>query len=552
MVHLSDCRGIFISRNPGHAVSILTCFFICTLFSISTASPPPDCSKRMDSLVAAGIQCLDSNDIPGVRHFLAQAFKCGMGKDSMLYFAAELYIRIFKLDTALTFNMSLERRGNFQRELYLNQRARIFRMIGWERQADSLQALTRKKDRYDLSLNTSVSRNILALDPFTLVPQQMLLSIDNDTNDVGNGNASFKWSRNTNLWFKKIFIGVDAKTDAELPTRYSFTNKSDTLVRSVAFYAGAGNLPVAPEGMLGYRLDVHKDGKTANYANVNIAFPIRIKRSIALRSETKWTRGQGIDINRTGLSYTQISLNRKYSHVEIASLGHHFSKTDFYQNRLGSSGIFGTVPLGYVDSLIANQYFRYHRGPNDTARVSIDNFGIDDYWTSQSRLQLVSIPKNDINASLSSIFRVSLPLGMKVSAIESVQGTVYPERLRWRSINPVDPNDADGLKYFNTSYAIVYNAADGKYYLNSRSRDRTFYEGTLKEVSIIDHEKIRIDCYISLSLTIEKEFWKIGSLFFSTTYLKGFSTLTNDDPVVGLNSYGELQAGWKKDFSFAR
>jgi hypothetical protein len=146
---------------------------------------------------------------------------------------------------------------------------------------------------------------------------------------------------------------------------------------------------------------------------------------------------------------------------------------------------------------------------------------------------------------------------MSVNFIQNIQGIWFTKKLQWYSFNAVDRNDIDLIDKINkigdyNNYAIVYNAADGKCYLNNDRFDLEYHKDALKEITIINHKKTRLDCTISLSIGLEKEFTKIGKLYFETTYVKSFSTLTKNDPVILLNYYWELQAGWKKDISFTR
>jgi hypothetical protein len=566
MIQAPDRRDPSPTHFLGQAGLPTACVFFYVVFSSLAApraaepaapSPMSDCPTRLDSLIIAGNRSLDSLDIPNARRYFTTAYKCGMSKDSMCYFAAELYIRSFALDTALAFNRALEIKGRLKRELFIEQRSRIFRIIGWQREADSLAALLRKKERHDISVNVYAARSVMGLTPLTLAPAQRIFSIPEDIDDIGNGSLSYQWSRYLNAWPKRIFLRFDAATDAIIPTRHSYDEKSDTLIRSIGFAAGAGDFPSSAECLAGHRMDIHEDGKIDHFTKLNLTCPIGTNRFLAAKHETKWTSDQGIDNSRTELIYTQLSHIRKFGQSGSFSLSHHFSKSNLYQNKLGATGIYKAVPIGYVDnvdSLKIDEYFRYLKSPHDTARVSIEGFGLSDYWTAQPRLKLVTVPEHNVSATLSSVFLISLPFRMNINLTQSIQGFWFPEKLRWYSFLPSNQADFFDIQnlIFNNDYAIVYNAADGKCYLNDARGGATYAEGRLKGITVIAHEKTRIDCYITLSMTIEKTFGKIGKFYFSSTYAKGFSTLTRADPVVGLDYYWGMQAGWKKDISFAR
>jgi hypothetical protein len=572
MTHAPDRRDSSPTHFNGQAGLLTACVFLCVVFSglagssraevpsvALTATPPPmsECPSRLDSLIISGNRCLDRLDIQCARHCFTQAYKCGMSKDSMCYFAAELYIRSFALDTALAFNRALEIKGRLKRELFIEQRSRIFRMIGWQREADSLAALIRKKERHDIALNVYASRSVMGLTPLTLAPAQRSFSIPEDIDDIGNGNVSYQWSRHTGSWPKRIFLRLDAASDAMVPTRHSYDEKNDTLVRSIGLAAGAGDFPVTPEFLLGHRMDIHEDGKIDHFSKLSFVYPVGTNRFLAAKHETKWTSDQGIDNSRTELLFTQVSHIWKCGQSGSISLSHHFSKSSLYQNKLGTTGIYKAVPIGYVDnvdSLKIDDYFRYVKNPLDTARVTLEGFGLNDYWAAQPRLKLVTVPEHDVNATLSWVFRVSLPFRMDVNLTQSIQGIWFPEKLRWYSFIPINQADFFDIQnlIFNNDYAIVYNTADGKCYLNDARGGATYAQGRLKEITVIAHEKTRIDCYITVSANLEKALGKIGKFYFSSTYAKGFSTLTKADPVVGLDYYWGIQAGWKKDISFAR
>jgi hypothetical protein len=365
---------------------------------------------------------------------------------------------------------------------------------------------------------------------------------------------------------KRFFFAFDMETELGIPRPFrQYTRdtleESDTVIQAVAFHTGAGNFPLTPEFMLGHRLGIHTDGKTDHFSSLKLTYPLGIKRFLAVKHETKWTPDQGIDNSSTDMSYMQLSLGRKFSYFGIISSAFQYSKSNIYQNKLGTAGIYRPVPIGYIDKYIdsiqTGDQFRYYRSISDTVQVPIDGPLLYKYWSTQPGLTLVTVPEYDIAIALSSTFQISLPLKMKLSFMQSIQGIWFPKKLQWYSFDAVNRNDSNlkddiNKTYDYNNYAIVYNAADGKSYLNTGRGGQHYSNGSLKEISIINHSKTRMDCNISLSVGLEKEFNNIGKLFCATTFLKSFSTLTKDDPVVILNYYWEMRAGWKKDISFTR
>ena len=534
------------SKQDGATLALI---FFCLAFFPHGASSEPECSNRLGSLIIAGNRYLDNNDVANARRCFTKAYKCGMSKDSLCYFAAEIYMRSFAPDTALIFNWALEKSGRLKRELYMSQRARIFRMIGLKREADSLFALIRKNDQHEASVVASASRTVMSLAPFSLIPINLTLTPDIDIDDIGCEGIHYKWSRYHDSWLKRTFVMLDISTDLPVPTRHSFDEGSDTLIHFFSFSAGAGNFPATPECMVGHRFSVHTDNKTDHFNKLSCLIPINKSWFLTTNQNIKWTGSEGIDDSRTELCLSRLSLSRKYSWFRALSFSHHFSKSDLYQNKLGSSGIYRLMPLGYIDSLIlpdsSQPRLRYYRDRNLTIPFTSDF--IDEYWSEQPSLRLVTIPEHAFDASLRSSLRLNLPFGMRLITAPFVQCIWYPQKMQWFSID-----DSATISYYRlyTDYAVVFNAADKKYFINTQRTQLHYMNNSFVELK--KHEKARIDCYISMSVTLEKGLNEIGRLYCSATYVKGLSTLSRADPIVGLNYCWEFQVGWKKDISFAK
>ena len=155
--------------------------------AVSLTPDDSGCIKWRDSLVTAGVRSLSIHDIPGAQRYFTAAYRCGMNKDSMCYFAAEMFIQRFVLDTALVFNSALEKSTTFDRELQIAQRVRIYRLLGRERTADSLLAKGRGYNRHEFTIRAGGSRKSTTIGSITFIPQNFTIHPDEDYDDAGTG-----------------------------------------------------------------------------------------------------------------------------------------------------------------------------------------------------------------------------------------------------------------------------------------------------------------------------------------------------------------------------
>ena len=245
----------------------------------------------------------------------------------------------------------------------------------------------------------------------------------------------------------------------------------------------------------------------------------------------------------------KLSLRRNYTYLYALSLSYNFSKPDIYQDKIDSLGIYRLIPLGYVDSLnVHDTTFPEYRFYRDRGlKVPYTNTDIESYWNYQPGMRLVTISNHSVNATLKFSFQFKLPFQMNLTLLNFNQCMWYPKKLEWFS---VDDTAKISYTHLYDDYSVVFNAADGKYYINIDRTQSNYIQNKLVELK--KYEKTRIDCYILLSTALEKQVGELGKFYFSANYLKNFSTLTKDDPIVGLNYSWGIQAGWKKDISFSR
>ena len=531
-------------------VAFATVSAVSFFFSASAELTPDDsgCIRWRDSLVAAGIRSLDSNDFFGARRYFTAAYQCGMSSDSMSYFAAEMYLRRLVLDTAIVFNQALEKSPDFSRELWAEQRARIYRILGRTDQADSLLAKGNNRLRHDLSLAVSGSRRDMVIGPITFLPQQISITPGDDYDDLGKSQFRYKLTRLNMPSFKRLSIAADLQSEIRIPTRYSFSEPYDTLMYNAGCQVVAGDGVSFPLLMTVYRARIHEDGKTDHITSVTVSLATGKKAALTLGNEEKWIRHQGLDDARTDLGYNFLPRGYRLRRSFGIALGHHFSRFDLYQDKITSkTGIFNPLPLGFVDSLRINEGYRYF---TDRACTKKSNFSDmpEYYYERQPGMRFLSpLPEHDINASLRASLQMKLPLHIGMMLIGSIQGVLFMKKVEWYAA------DEPVSVYWDDLYekcAIIYNAADGGYYL---IKDRTQLSYTPDQLTPLHrHRKLRSDCYLTLSLVLDRELGRFGKLYFMMNGLKGFSTVAAADPVASFNYGWELSAGWKKDLMWEK
>lgn len=545
-------NGLFNTLYAGHGWLIPVILLLSAFISVHGANTVKNCEPRwIDSLVNAGKRSIDSGQISDAKRYFSIAYQCGMSKDSMLFFGAEIYMRAFELDTALTFNWGLEKNGHFSPMVYLEQRSRIFRMMGWNRQADSIVALLKKKMSYDFSMKVSASRNILTLNSLIIPPKSDLVFRPDDLiDDAGGVEIRNRVSMYSDQWLKRAFIMFNYNTDFRLPTRFSFKDESDTLIKSISFYIGAGELPSTPEFMVGYRIALHEHEKIDHFNKFVISIPLKRNGYASIGHDIKWSEKRIWD-DRTDILLSRFSLRRKLAWVRSFSTSHHYTRFNQYENQSGLSGLYPMIPLGYTDSLMISDStqpkFHYFRDSGLRQQFDADNPFLNEYWDLQPSMRLITQPEHDVSASFNSSWQFYLPLDFTCNLLSSLRCTWFPEKAIWFTVD-----DTVDINYFKmyTNYAVLFNSVNKKYYIN---KDRT-QPGYLVNnfVELKKNEKVRIDYYFSIAVNIEKGLGRIGRLYFSSSYLKCFSTLPKNVPLITLNQNWEFQAGWKKDISITK
>jgi hypothetical protein len=502
-------------------------------------------------LVCAGKRSLDSGKVFDAKRYFAIAYECGMSKDSMLYFAAETYMRSFVLDTAMTYNWGLEKLGNLSADVYLEQRSRIFRMIGWNHQADSILALIRRKDCYDLSVNVSASRSMLTLNPVIIPPKgKSTFNFDEILDDAGDFQINQRLYRYHNSWFRRTYAMFGISSEFVVPTRYSFKNDNDTAIKSITFYLGAGEMPRTPELIIGHRWAIHSGLQIDHFNKVLLSFSMKNDCNLSIGHDFQWRNGQVCD-NRADLQFYKIFSLRKLFWMPSMSAAYHFSKVNQYQDDITLYNPYPKLPIGYIDSRsLSDSTTRFYRDPalSQIFDLNSTKFPNIAYWNKQPTMKLFVQPTQDINATVKSSLFLNLPFKTDLNIENNIQCSWYPEKkVIWFTVKNDKDSSKINIENMQKIYAILYNVSDGKYYLTTNRVDPKSIKNNLIELK--KHQKTRFDCYLSMTINIEKEIGILGELYFITSYMKCFSTLPENSPLITLNQNWELRAGWKRDIS---
>ncbi|HMA64312.1 MAG: hypothetical protein ACM31E_01600, partial [Fibrobacterota bacterium] len=352
---------------------------------------------------------------------------------------------------------------------------------------------------------------------------------------------------------RRIYAMLNFNSDFKIPTRYSYHDDNDTIMKSLSLSIGAGEIPQTPELMIGHRLGFKPDMGIVNYNNALLSFPFKNNYTVALGHDIKWADGQIYD-DRTDLNFYTFVPVRKNVWIPSVSVAYHFAKVNQYENDITSINLYPKLPIGYIDSKSLSDSLasksRYYTDRSLIHAVEMDTiiFPDDQFWNNQPSMRLFEQPTKDISATIKSSLYLHLPFRTNLSIDSYIQCSWYPEKVQWFTVE--NNSAAVNIIAMQKAYALVYNTSDGTYYLNTNRVDHSPMRNNL--IALKKHEKTKVDCYLSIAVTIEKKIGLLGELYFKTGYVKCFSTLPENSPLISLNQNWELRAGWKKDISKTR
>lgn len=532
-------------------------FFACFPSSSDTFTPDSGCGKWRDSLIAYGMRNLDSGRIDDAGRYFAGAFKCGMRKDSMYYFLSELYLRRMAFDTALVFNMAVEKAGMIPKERWVLQRAKLYWLIGKKQEADSLLSLLKKPGelRYKGVVSLSLMRNNLKLNPFTFIPQNFFLNPDKDIDDMGLCNF-------TSLFYGRVKkknipweIRLSGSSFFPVPGGHFHDEPSDTLVRYAGFSVSIGKFAETPELQGGMNIGIHDDGNLDRYWNAGFSVPLGKRQYIMLGHNQK-LGGGGVLVNAgTNCTWSFLSVKKKLISSGMCMFGHQYERSAMFQNRYDSTGFYIPIPKGYVfmdsaalaDNSDSTEMAYYKDAVGTPMGINIKM--VNRYWEKQPVMFLLTVPKHSLVASMSYGIMKQLPFRYSLSMNGFVKGVYFTRPLTWYSRVGDEIHLKFGRDVFE-DYAAVYNVVDGRYYLIPARKQQKYLISNMLLMEY--HEKRRMDAYVQISVTLKKDYNKFGEVYCRGAFTKGFTTLSDNDPLVSFNHAWEIAAGWKKEITVVK
>lgn len=187
MNYTFSLSGLFHARHVLLLMMVLLFLFGIITFSQCAVPSGLDCTKWKDSMIVVGIRYLQNNEPDSARFFFAAAYYCGMSKDSMYYFAAEVYLQSGKPDTALVFNWALQNSKKFDTKICSEQRERIQKAINLYMSSKAAEQIVKRSHFF--SIKSFAERNKIKLNKVSFIPYQFVFDPKPDIDDAGGSGG---------------------------------------------------------------------------------------------------------------------------------------------------------------------------------------------------------------------------------------------------------------------------------------------------------------------------------------------------------------------------
>jgi len=393
-----------------------------------------------------------------------------------------------------------------------------------------------------LAVYTYGTRTNVALQKFLLAPVNYTIVPDNDIDDMGWLGLTYKFEGRSDGKYNKLFALFDFNTALPLPTRYSFDEKSDTLLRALTAYLAIPWFPQWIRAISGYRLAIHDDGKLDHFNRAQIFIFLRNGWYFNTMHESKWIKGPKLDETTEYLTTAYLAKKRRFVMQLETGLSHHFD-----QEYLSKK-----IIVGYIDTIDLKskneQKYKYFR--DKTLQIPFDSPFFDEYWNNQPGFRMISIPEHSFSLLLKTNLQIPVKKLFFCRFKGEIRGTLFPSTVKWYTYGLMHEQFENfSYDYFSDDF-LVYHAGDGKYYLHDDPTSHNYNSNNLTEIQLNYQHKKRIECFFLFDLLVEREFKHFGALYCSMMMIKNFSTMDEYCPIPSFDYIWELRAGWRKEILF--
>lgn len=532
---------------------IIILFQSCIAASSATSIPGYRASCRR------GKAALQSLYLDSAKFHFFLAYKKGMPVDSLYYFLAEIYMARHTYDSALALNYAIGKSESNSFEMrILKQRYFIYSGLGWGKMAetvlDSMKQLTSYRA---IGLVPQISFKIGTGYKYEKQTVDTVLPWGIENYDASDGilyktECNLRWELPL-LPKNRFHTGVGIK--AEKPY---WTGSDVEVMDSVSFSAQAffGVDNIFDHISMGY------DNKYKRYYNKSNVFGHSLNLSYSMYSHTTlWflTGFYSIDFdneykldNQTFsiMSYNDLFLQKKWG-VNLL-----FSVMGYFANAMSEHFYSDTIYALYIYHVETkgNQVEYY---TDNTFTNKLDTTGL--LWTSFSSMLHNSANEEYMtrvtpqkHLSYNATISYNRELFKKIIGRIGLQWQLshYLKEYEWISC------DRTTFRKLKTKKILALDKDDKQYYYFNDPPHiypidtKNIVEDISNETAVlVYHNKKRVDSFLGLNLSLEREFHRIGTLSIRGNLGKTWSTLKEDSPFEIQDYYGAVSCQWNKKFS---
>jgi hypothetical protein len=502
-------------------------------------------SSSAIALCKKGTRALEQGGLDGALTYFTAASSAGMSKDSLYYFLSSIYFSKGAFDTALAFNFGMKPRVQKLIVRQLEQRCRIYAALGWKEEADSVTDSLMTYAAYRRAFfvpaviaNAGIDYEKWMKKEQATFPYLGPLENMSSVGPGGGGNLRLHWA--VPVAGRNFSIEAEAGGSAA-SMYYRPVTSVDSMNLS---WGGMAGIVHKKSGLsLDYSLYrvVDYDGTYSTQNSIGISrikkgrqwltfvsggYGIEFLGGLAKKDQTFWITGYADQAAVTGKGFSALVNLSGYFASPVTVNNDEKFMVMYVEDiaarpvRHDSVDVQSQLPTSHPIPL--NQFLFYRAYMDNSILMPASGlFGISEAGRYSRRY---------LSLSPQVTFRQPLPLGMVFSIGAGVSGDYYLERYRWATLN-IDKSVID-TGYFTQvngmPYYIAHNNADGQYYWVKSLDNIGSGEQYGGPITVSQYEKQRCDAECSLSLSLRRAVWKLGTFSLGVNVSKNYSTLRRE------------------------